>query len=201
MDEPAIRGGTFLLAAEDLIAAIERGAVAREAVEAELRREDIELLYSKPAAASWVPIASYARIVDVLVRVEAGGDGVAYLRRRGARAAERGFDSGVFAQLRHGAVIGELTETGGKHIFKELDGRLMTSISAAIFNFGSWSFRDTGEGYEVEARDVGPMPEGTRHAIAGFLEVMAVRTSLQDLTVTSRRDSRDRIVFEIPYPR
>jgi hypothetical protein len=198
MNEPAIRGGTFLLAAEDLLALIDRGKVSREEIEVALRREDFELLHSKPAAAAWVPIESFARIIDLLLEHDGGGD-VAYLRQRGIRAAERGFDSGMFAQLRHSAVIGELTE-GGRRVFKELDGRMMTSISAAIFNFGSWSFRDTGECYEVEARDVGPMPDTTRHSIEGFLEVMSARTSLQHLKVTSERIAPDRILFTIAYP-
>ena len=199
MDDPAIRGNTFLLAAEDLLSLIARGEITRMAVEVELRQEDLVLLDSKPAAFAWVPIGSYARVLDILLRVEGGGD-VAYLRRRGARAAERGFDSGVFAQLRHGAVIGELTESSGKPVFKELDGRLMASLSGSIFNFGAWGFRDTGECYEVEARNVTPMPDSTRYAIEGFLEVMTARTSLHEVRVRSRRMGSDRIVFTIPYP-
>jgi hypothetical protein len=199
MKEPAIRGGTFLLAAEDLLALIDRGMLSREELEVALRREDLELLHSKPAPTAWVPIGTFARVIDLLLEHDGGGD-VAYLRQRGVRAAERGFDSGAFAQLRHSAVIGELTE-GGQPVFKELDGRMMTSISGAIFNFGSWSFSDTGECYEVEARDVGPLPDTTRHSVEGFLEVMAARTSLQDLKVTSERVAPDRILFRISYPR
>ena len=199
MDEPAIKGGAYQQAAEDLLALVERGTVRRETLEQALHPEDLEVLESKPSPTDWVPIAGYARIVELLLKVEGRGDR-SYLRQRGARAAERLFDSGVYAQLRHGAVIGELTEAGGKRVFKELDGRLMTSLSGAIFNFGAWSFRDTGECYEVDARDVAPMPEVMRYAAEGFLEVMTSRTSLRQVTVTSQRVSKDRIVFRIPYP-
>lgn len=199
MDEPAIRGSAFQPAAEDLVALVERRVVSRQDLELALEPADIALLESKPAPSEWVPIATYARVVELLLKVEGRGDR-RYLRQRGARAAERLFDSGVYAQLRHGMVIGELTETGGKRIFKELDGRLMTSLSGAIFNFGAWTFRDTGECYEVEARDVGPMPDATRLAAEGFLEVMTARTSRQHVTVTSERVAPERIVFRIPYP-
>lgn len=199
MPEPAIKGGAFQTAAEDLLALLERRVLSRQELELALEPGDIELLESKPPPTAWIPIAGFARIVELLLKIEGRGE-IDYLRRRGARAAERLFDSGIYAQLRHGAVIGELTEAGGKRVFKELDGRLMTSLSGAIFNFGAWSFRDTGECYEVDARDVGPMPELTRYSAEGFLEVMTARTSLRKVAVTSQRVSPDRIVFRIPYP-
>jgi hypothetical protein len=171
----------------------------RESLEAALQPEDIEWLESKPAPTAWVPIASFARIVELLLRIEGRND-PAYLRGRGARSAERLFDSGLYAQLRHGSVIGELTESAGKRVFKELDGRLMASLSGSIFNFGVWSFRDSGECYEVEARDSAALPESTRLSAEGFLEVMVERTSRRAVAVTSRRIGADRVVFRIPYP-
>lgn len=199
MDEPAIKGAAFETAAADLLALLERGVLRRDAMEAALRPEDITWLESKPAPTTWVPIATFARIVELLLRIE-GRNQDAYLRQRGARSAERLFDTGLYAQLRHGAVIGELTESAGKRVFKELDGRLMASLSGSIFNFGVWSFRDTGECYEVEARDSAALPEVTRLSAEGFLEVMVERTSRRAVPVTSRRIGADRVVFRIPYP-
>ena len=130
-------------------------------------------------------------MVGLLLRYEGHGD-PAYLRRRGARAAEIAFDSGLYAQLRHSVAIGTLTEeSGDQGIFTERDGRLMASLSGAIFNFGVWTFRDTPQGYEVEVREAAKLPDVLRHAIEGFLEVMTERTSRSEVRVPSRRVTPD----------
>lgn len=199
MSEPSIKGSAFELAASDLLAAIERGVVPREQVVTALEPGDFELLETKPSPSSWVPIGTYARVVELLLRFEGHGN-TAYLRRRGARAAERLFDSGLYAQLRHGAAIGILTEeAGGDSVFTERDGRLMASLSGAIFNFGTWSFRVMPSAYEVEARDSAALPDVARHAAEGFLEVMTERTSRREVRVTSHRIAPDVIVFTIPH--
>jgi hypothetical protein len=199
MAEPSIKGSAFELAANDLLALVERGGLRREEMELALQPADLALLSDKPSAIAWVPIASYARIVELLLRYEGHSD-PAYLRQRGARAAQRLFDSGLYAQLRHGASIGERTDEAGGQVFTEHDGRLMASLSGAIFNFGAWSFRITETCYEVEARDSAALPEVARFAAEGFLEVMTTRTSRREVQVTSRRVSADVVVFLIPTP-
>lgn len=198
MAEPAIKGSAFEAAADDLLKLVEKGALRREALEVALEPADIELLENKPLPSAWVPIQTYARIVDLLLRFEGRGD-PAYLRTRGARAAQRLFDSGLYAQLRHAQRIGETREAKGEEVFTERDGRLMASLSGAIFNFGVWSFRDTGECYEVEARESAALPEVARYAAEGFLEVMTARTRRKPARVTSRRTTSDVIVFTIPH--
>jgi hypothetical protein len=199
MSEPAIKGSAFESAADDLMRLVEAGALRREALEVALEPGDIELLESKPPHSAWVPIATYARIVDLLLRFEGRGD-PAYLRARGARAAERLFDSGLYAQLRHGAALAALREVKGEDVFTERDGRLMATLAGAIFNFGTWSFRNAATCYEVEARDSAALPEVARYAAEGFLAVMTSRTSLSEVNVTSRRLSADVIVWSIPHP-
>jgi hypothetical protein len=199
MTEPAIKGSAFDLAATDLRGLIECGKVRRDEVEAALEAKDIELLDAKISPSAWIPIETYARIVELLLRYEGHGD-PAYLRARGARAAERAFDSGLYAQLRHSTAIGALTEESGDDVFTERDGRLMASISGAIFNFGTWTFRDTTRGYEVEVADSAALPDVARSAIEGFLEVMTERTSRREVRVLSRRTTRDVVVFHIPHP-
>ncbi len=200
MSEPAIKGSAFEAAAEDLLRLVEQGTLRREALVVALEPGDFELLETKPSASAWVPIATYARIVDLLLRFEGRGD-PAYLRARGARAAARLFDSGLYAQLRHGERIGEIQETQGENVFTERDGRLMASLSGVIFNFGVWSFRNAEGCYEVEARDSAALPEVARYAAEGFLAVMTSRTSRREVTVTSRRLSADVIVWTIPHPK
>ncbi|HXK22110.1 MAG TPA: hypothetical protein VMS55_05470 [Myxococcota bacterium] len=199
MPEPAIKAVVFDLAATDLRGLIECGKVRRDEIEAELEPEDLEIFDSKVSPVAWIPITTYARVVELLVRYEGHGD-PAYLRARGARAAERAFDSGLYAQLRHSMAIGTLTEESGDEIFTERDGRLMASISGAIFNFGTWTFRDTPRGYEVEVADSAALPDVARTAIEGFLEVMTERTSRREVRVRSRRTSPDVVVFHIPHP-
>jgi hypothetical protein len=199
MSEPAIKGSAFELAASDLRGLIEKGKVRREQVEAALEPQDLELLAKQASPVAWVPVTTYARIVDLLLRYAGHGD-TAYLRGRGAHAAELAFDSGLYAQLRHSMAIGTLTEESGEdNVFTERDGRLMASLSGAIFNFGVWSFRDTPRAYLVEVRESAALPDVLRFAIEGFLEVMTERTSRRDVRVTSQRPSPDVLVFSIPH--
>jgi hypothetical protein len=138
--------------------------------------------------------------VELLLHHEGHGN-PAYLRGRGARAAEAAFDSGLYAQLRHSMAIGTLTEESGEdNVFEERDGRLMASLSGAIFNFGVWSFRTMPGRYEVEVRESAALPDVLRHAIEGFLEVITERTSRREVEVRSRRTSPDVVVFSIPHP-
>jgi hypothetical protein len=199
MAEPAIKAVAYELAASDLRGLIECGKVRREQVEAELDAKDLVIFNSKVSPAAWIPIRTYARVVELLWRYEGHGD-PAYLRARGARAAERAFDSGLYAQLRHSTAVGTLTEESGDDIFTERDGRLMATISGAIFNFGTWIFRDTPRGYEVEVADSAALPDVARMAIEGFLEVMTERTSRREVQVRSRRPRPDVVVFHIPHP-
>ena len=198
MSTPSIKGNTFELAASDLRRLIEMGKVRRADVEAALEPADLELLAKHTSPAAWVPVATYARVVELLLRYEGYGN-TAYLRGRGARAAETAFDSGLYAQLRHSMAIGTLTEeSGADDVFTERDGRLMASLFGAIFNFGVWSFRDTPNRYEVEVREAAALPDVLRHAIEGFLEVMTERTSRREVRVTSQRTG-DVVVFFIPH--
>jgi hypothetical protein len=200
MSEPSIKGSAFELAASDLRGLIEKGKVRREDVEAALEPADLELLAKHASPVAWVPVGTYARIVELLLRHEGRGD-TNYLRGRGARAAEVAFDSGLYAQLRHSMAIGTLTEESGEdNVFTERDGRLMASLSGAIFNFGVWSFRDMPDRYEVEVRESAALPDVLRFAIEGFLEVITERTSRRQVPVTSRRTSPDVLVFSIPHP-
>jgi hypothetical protein len=200
MSEPSIRGNVLELAASDLRGLIEKGTVSREQVEAALEFAEIELLESRTAPAAWVPIVHYARIVEVLWQHEGHRD-PAYLRGRGARAAEMAFDSGLYAQLRHSIAIGALTEeSGGETIFTEVDGRLITSLSGAIFNFGIWTFRDKPPFYQVEVRQAAALPTVACHAIEGFLEVLTERTARRDVRVRCERVEPDVVIFSIPHP-
>jgi hypothetical protein len=200
MSEPCIKGNVLELAASDLRGLIEKGKVSREQVEVLLEAADLELLDSKTSPAAWVPIGHYARIVEVLWQYEGERD-PAYLRGRGARAAEIAFDSGLYAQLRHSMAIGTLTEeSGGEQIFTEVDGRLITSLSGAIFNFGVWTFRNTPQCYQVEVREAAALPDVLRFAIEGFLEVLTERTARRDVRVSSEWFAEDLVLFTIPHP-
>ena len=199
MSEPCIKGNVLELAASDLRGLIEKGKVSREEVEAALDAGDLELLDRKSSPVAWVPIVHYQHIVEALWQFEGHRD-PAYLRGRGARAAELAFDSGLYAQLRHSVAIGALTEESGGNVFTAVDGRLITSLSGAIFNFGVWTFRDTPTCYEVEVRDAAALPQVACHAIEGFLEVLTERTSRREVRVPSRRVGKDVVICTIPLP-
>ncbi|MDJ0853394.1 MAG: hypothetical protein QNK04_33940 [Myxococcota bacterium] len=202
MDVPSIKGSTLEALVADVNRLVERGRLTREQLEAQLQHPDLELLEEKLQAASWYPVESYRRLSELLLEVEGRCD-VSYLRRRGERVAERLFESGLYAQLRRGDQIAGRGEDGvaaEAEGFTERDGRLITSLSGAIFNFSVWTFRAgpmRGD-WVVEVTEAEALPEVARHAAQGFIQYAARRISPQRApVVSSERVAPDRVVFTI----
>jgi len=86
---PSIKATGFQSAADDLKKLVDAGRISRAEVEARLRVEDLRFLDKQLAATTWVPIDTYARLVQILIEVEANGPAEAYLHARGTRAAQR----------------------------------------------------------------------------------------------------------------
>jgi hypothetical protein len=185
-DQPSIKGTAFQGAAEDLMALLESGRLDRDCLEVSLEPADLALLDEKVSAASWYPIGTYVRIVELLAAVEGGRDREAYLVQRGARAAERLAATGLYKQL-------EATrETWGDRV-----GNIMVSMARAIYNFTTWSFRFDREtrGFTIEIEDAAAFPEIARLTAQGFVQAVADRTALDPTEVTSERTAPDRVLI------
>lgn len=196
MSEPSIKGTAFQSAQEDLHRLVDAGRIPPAELEARLRPEDRGLLEQKINPAAWYPIATYVRMVDLLVAKEAGGDREGYLVERGRRAAERLAKAGIYQQL------DASVERSGPGV-----GRIIVTLASAIYSFTRWRFvsqaPDGGgagargvQDFRVEVDEASEFPEVARFTAQGFIEYAASRTTGRPYCVTSGRPARDRVVFE-----
>ena len=202
MAVPSIKGTAFQAVVADLARLVQAGRVAREVVETRLEADDLRLLGDKILPGLWYPLASYRRMTELLWQVEGRRD-PAYLLARGARAAERLFEAGLYQQMMRGEQIGAQHRERGEG-WSEFDGNLMTSLAGAIFNVSRWRYRRHPEDPNVnriEVSEAADLPEVSRLAAQGFIEYTAARLTGADVRVTSERPAPDRIVFTLRSPR
>ena len=198
MAVPSIKGTAFQAVALDVARLVQAGRIAREVVETRLEAADLRVLEDKILPGLWYPIACYRRMTELLWEIE-GKRKPEYLLARGARAAERLFEAGLYQQMRRGEEIGAEHRERGEG-WSEFDGALMTSLAGAIFNVSRWRYRRHPEDPNVnriEVSDAAELPEVSRLAAQGFIEYTASRLTGADVRVTSERPTPDRIVFTL----
>jgi len=191
MHRPAIKGTAFVSAISDLEELLASGRLTREALEARLRAEDLEIIDGKILPSSWYPIETYGRVLDVLG--DAHGGGVQYHVQRGRRAAERLLRSGIYRQLDR-AIEQRTTKDENSLI------GLMLTVGRTLYNFGDWEVvRDGGRGktFRFEIRDAAALPEAGRFAVQGFVEWAVEHIIGTGRRVDSRRPRPDVVVVEI----
>jgi hypothetical protein len=195
---PSIKGTAFQTVVMDLARLIQSGRIARELVEVRLEAEDLRLIDDKILPGLWYPIACYGRMTELLWEVEGGRD-PAYLLARGARAAERLFEAGLYQQMRRGEEMGA-EKRERNEAWSEFDGNLMTSLAGAIFNVSRWRYRRHPEDpnlNRIEVSEAADLPEVSRLAAQGFIEYTASRLTGSEVRVTSERPRSDRILFTL----
>ena len=195
MSQPCIKGMTLAGVVEDVKRLCEEGRISEEKL-TRLEAEELAWLDGKIQPALWYPIGGYTRLSELLLEVEGRGD-PEYMVRRGAAAARRLFDAGVYAQLEHGERRRQEELAGGRE-FNEHDARLMTTLSGSIFNFGEWAFRLEGDEAVIEATHTAAMPEVSRLAAQGLIAQIVSRVRGAEIVVDSTRPEPDRVVFRFP---
>jgi hypothetical protein len=192
--EPSIKGTAFQSVVEDVKALVDSGRISRDALEARLCAVDLEILDDKIQPAAWYPIDCYRRLSELLLEMEGGGR-TDYLRRRGARAAERLFAAGLYQQLLRGEEIGEEIRQAGRR-WTTREGNLMATLAGAIFSFSRWRFSvESHESSRIEVTEAEVLPEVARHAAEGFIAYTASRLSGSGVRVTSERPTADTLRF------
>jgi hypothetical protein len=183
---PSIKMTGFQSAADDLVCLVGAGRISRANVEARLRAEDLPFLHKKLAATTWVPIDTYARLVDVLVEVEANGPADVYLHSRGTRAGQRLHKAGVYRQFEAS------TETWGNRV-----GKIVITMAAVLYNFTKWTFEVGSEHgvWQIKVDEAAAFPEVARFTTQGFIEYTSRAVSGGNEVVRSDRPTPDRIVF------
>ena len=191
--QPSIKGSALSSVVEDLRALRDSGRISRARIEKTLQPADLALLDTQIQPALWYPIQSYARLTEVLLDVLGRGD-PQYIADRGARAAQRLWESGLYVQLQHGEEkAAKARRTGG--VMSDRDARVITTLSGAIFNFTRWKYRVEETGSVIEVSEAEALPEVSVWAARGFLEYVVSRLRRVETRVTATRVAPDRVDF------
>jgi hypothetical protein len=186
---PSVKAAFFQLAADEVSRLLEAGSLTRAALREFLETPDWEYLGKQHALTTWIPIATHARLMEVLVAQEGGGDPRRYLQGVGACAAPILRQTGVYQQFE------AKSARWGSGV-----GRIFATFGAVAYNFTRWSFEDgpdelSGRILVDEARD---FPECLRFTSEGFITYLWQNAlDRKDLEVQSERVTRDRIVFTL----
>jgi hypothetical protein len=184
---PSIKATGFQSAADDLERLISEGRMPRADIEAQLEPEDLAYLGKVLAASSWVPVATYMRVLELLIALEGGRDVQGYLRARGMRAAERLHKMGLYGQFE--ATI----ETWGHRV-----GTITATMGAVLYNFSRWSFETDVEAqtFQTTVDDARHYPDALIHVGEGFIHYLS--TNLlpgRKVEVVGMRTKPDQVVF------
>jgi hypothetical protein len=194
MSRPSIKGSAFQAVIDDLKRLRDSGGLdAAEA--ARLEPGDLALLDTGIQPGSWYAIDGYQRMLTLLVAKEARGEREDYLRRRGRAAAERILKMGLYSHLDAAMRAAERAPER----WVEQVGRVMTTLSNAMFNFSAWEFvAHTGSErvFSLRVRECAPLPEETRILLTGFIEALFGPFTQNPVHVSSSRPSPDCVVFE-----
>jgi hypothetical protein len=183
---PCVKGSIFASVVADLKTAVREGRLSQEELEGELGGKDRALMDSVVTAVSWMPAAAYGRMLDLLARVDGGGRREAYLRERGARAAER-LLSGTYGSF-----------DAGRSSWGRRAGEMMVGIAGVLYDFTRWSFSETGpDSWEIVAAEAKDLPDAAAHTAHGFLQWYLDRTSDGRVQAELTRPSPDRVVFRL----
>jgi len=191
MLDPAIKGSAFAGAVEDLKKLEEQGAISRDELASRLAPADLALYDEEVAPGFWYSMASYDRMVALLVELEGGDDPRAYLMGRGARAMQRLMDLGIYNQF-------ATLEKG----WTRLSGRVLGTMGQVVYNFLKFevvSGRDDAadgsqsERFTILVTDGGRLSRNAQTTIEGAVEALASRAAHGPVSVSSARVSTDEI--------
>lgn len=192
-EAPSIKGSALSAVVEDVRALRDRRELSPTKLRSCLEPEDFALIDGGCQPALWYPMTSYRRLTQLLLDTEGDGD-PEYIARRGARAAERLWEAGIYLQLVHGSEKADQARAEGG-VVSERDARIMTTLSGSIFNFTRWSFRLEDGECLIEVCEAEELPELAVYAARGFIEYVVGRTRGSATKVRARRPARERVEF------
>ncbi|MDH3214114.1 MAG: hypothetical protein OEM05_16665 [Myxococcales bacterium] len=185
MTTPSIKGTAFHSVVDDVNRLLAQQQLYREQVEVALPAAELRLLDEKISPAAWYPIASYARLVELLVEQEASGGAEAYLVGRGVRTAERLSAAGIYQQL------DTSLERMGVRV-----GAVVVTLARVIYNFTSWNYEaDSSAGFAIRVEEAAAFPDVARFTTQGFIQQVATQTAGHRFRVSSERPSPDLVLY------
>jgi hypothetical protein len=178
----SIKGSAFQSVQADIQRLIDRGDLDLEEIGDGLTAKDRDWLDAFVTPVSWMPIATYGRLLELLAQLEGGEDPVAYLRGRGREAGKR---------LLGGAYQGFARASGGL----DLKGvQIVIGVARLLYDFMKWEARALADGaFEVCVREARDFPTPALHTAEGFLELYGELTCGKRPSVASTRPTADTI--------
>jgi hypothetical protein len=191
-NELKIRGPSFQIARRDVLVLVESGRLTRAALEARLDPDDLELLEETPRPNAWYPLATYDRLLALLVEFEGQGD-PNYLVRRAHKGSEELMRGGVMRQLESADTLVR-TQEGGSWF--EQAGHVLATIPAALFDRGSWrlSADEPKRSFTLEGTGLVGLTPNVAQIIQGGIEYVASELIHAPVEVTLRLRG-DRVTF------
>jgi hypothetical protein len=203
MTGPSIKGSTFVAAVDDVNALVDSGRIGEDELAERLPAADVAVLKQTISPAAWYDIGSYNRLVEVLFEV-AGGGQEQYLTDRGAAAADRLLEAGVYLQL-----VGlrrEAKPRGERSLEQRIADfgrvlRLTASLAGSIFNFGKWNVtrdREHDDRFRIEVTEAEHYPSLMLRITEGFLNrTVEFSTRSTNFRWIGERPAPDFIVYRM----
>lgn len=172
----------------------DRGAISREALEARLSAEALELIDQKVEPTRWYPVGPFCELIELDWDVVGRRD-PAYLERQGEVAAERLFDRGTYQQLDFAQRSGKVETRDG--LIRQ--SRLITTITGALYDFLTFEVDLGPNALEVVFGRAEHFGDCLIHTTVGFMNQINRRQGSKRRW-TGRRESRDRVLFSMELP-
>ena len=182
----SVKGSAFQSVQADVLRLIDEGRIDLEEVGDGLSDKDRGCLDAFVTPVSWMPMATYGRLLELLARVEGGGDPVAYLRGRGRDAGKR---------LLGGAYQGFAKASGAL----DLKGvQIVIGVARLLYDSMKWDVRANADGsFEIHVSDAAEYPNAALHTAEGFLELYGELTCGRAPNVVSSRPSAADILIRV----
>lgn len=177
----SIKGSAFQSVQQDVMRLVDQGLIDLDEIGEELSEKDRGFLDSFITPVSWMPISTYGRLLDVLVRAEGGADPVEYLRGRGRLAARRLLGGAYQGFARGGAGL-------------DLKGvQIVIGVARMLYDFMKWEARELPGAIEIQVKDARDYPDSALHTAEGFLEFYAELTGAPRPRIASSRPTANEI--------
>ena len=190
----AIKGLAIASLVEDVRQRIRSGDLPESEIGKRLAPEDLAVLDEALDPFGWYPIACYERLTEALRAWTPGAD-EAWLRERGAAAARRLLERGLYQQL-DALRQGRRAWTPETYLSRV---RLIATLHGSLLSFSKWSVErdpDHERRVRIVIAEAGDFPEVLRHVTEGFMNA-CVDAAGGAHGWRSERIARDRIVIRM----
>jgi hypothetical protein len=196
---PSIKGILLAIDVEDVHKRIAAGDVTRAELARRLPPKALAVLDGPLHTGLWYDIEIANALLALLG--DLAGDRVAFLLARGAGAAQKLFDSGLYQQMEYVKRMQVKAESdpAARAAAYGRDLRLTTTLSASTFNFTQWVVRpdpDHACRFCVEVAGAAQLPDAHCWTTQGFMNWIAGQAGRPELWRWTR-PAPDRVVFRM----